>query len=129
MGMGHCASSSWTLKDTTLIEKTCRKEWNAFNDLMKKHNITLQDVALHLQDRPDVNVDDDVLKAFDVLTKQFKKKTKLELELGLHDSPNDGDRYDDVDGTFWMIGDVMKFTPAGKKYSKYLTYSRWVTFG
>lgn len=33
----------------------------------------------------------------------FNKQTGLELYLGYHDSDNDGDCYDDVNGSYWCV--------------------------
>lgn len=59
----------------------------------------------------------------------FQLYTNLTLNINYHNISTEGDRYDDVDGVFWELGNVTKLTPSAKKMEEDIRYSRWVIYG
>jgi hypothetical protein len=50
------------------------------------------------------------------------------LEIGFHDSEN-GDTYDEVNGIFWNVGGVYRYTETGERYKDKIIRSFYVTYG
>lgn len=68
-------------------------------------------------------------KIYHEIQETFKKETGLELALSFHDSDEDGDRYDQVNGAFWEVFGMYELTPAGKKLEKKVPRLYYVSFG
>src|SRR6185295_12048573 len=74
-----------------------------------------------------------VVAAWDALAAAFEKVTEtegagLQIELNYHDSENDGDRYDDVNGGFIEVTDYFAVTPAGKRFESVVQAASWVQY-
>jgi hypothetical protein len=65
---------------------------------------------------------------YEWLLETFQQHTGLYLEIGFHDSEN-GDTYDEVNGIFWNVGGVYRYTEAGEKYKDKIIRSFYVTYG
>ena len=135
MGMGMAPASCWTINSEN-VKKIVSKEYNAFIKAVEASGESIESVAYLLATDYQLEiVTDEQAKAIEEtylkLRKAFEKKTKLAIGIQFHDSNNDGDRYDDVDGVFWELNGVTKITPAGKKLldKKMIRYSRWCMFG
>lgn len=128
MGMGHGANYADVVEDK-FVEKICPKEWKKLMDAISKSDEfgSMEEFA-QIKRYDDVGEDEATL-AYNQLTDAFNKKTKLDLSLGFHDADEEGDRYDDVNGYFWMVDGVYSYTPAGKKYRKEIDRKLFVTFG
>ena len=107
MGMGNSAAYADVIEESELIKiGTCGK-------LLKKLQLLKSDecdnilIALaqgyDLCELGDKSFEKKVYKASENLMREFKKVTGLDLSFGYHDSSNEGDRYDDVDGFFWAV--------------------------
>lgn len=128
MGMGYSAAFADTVEED-FVKKMCPKELKAFK---KEWNACDADLSekIELARYSDFTEELDVVgKAYARLQDAFQAKTKLSLSLDYHDSENDGSRYDNVDGWFWIVEGVTTLTPAGKKYSKFIAHSSWVYYG
>ena len=66
---------------------------------------------------------------YETLVDVFDDLTGLELSIGYHNSGQDGDRYDDLDGIFWSVEGVYKYTEAGEKYKDKISRSFYVSYG
>ena len=58
-----------------------------------------------------------------------RKRAGLELGLGYHDQENNGDRYDEIAGTFWYVDGAYDLTPAGAKFKKLFERKTFVELG
>jgi hypothetical protein len=61
----------------------------------------------------------------------FSAKTKLDLTLCYHDSNEEGDRYDEIDGLVYLVTKVVTFTKPGKEQVDAGNIRKvfWVTYG
>lgn len=113
------------------IQKLCPKEYQAFLDALAKHgDDALHDFAVAVgqeQDCPEGM--EDVWDAYQELCKAFEKETKLGLEICYHDSDNNGDCYDAVNGVFWDVQGMYQMTEAGKAFSHLVKPARYVHLG
>jgi hypothetical protein len=121
MGMGYAANYADVVK-TEFIEKIVGKKLlHAFDEAFLEEGAVILDLCEGTYPKTD--------KAYQAVCDAFKKKTGLGLELHEHNSADEGDRYDDVDGPFWQVDFVWQKTKAGKKYDKEITRCHYVTFG
>ena len=124
--MGHAANYA-DIIDQSFVEETCGLEVGAFLGALDNVEVRLEEFARDAQyDMSDYG--DEVDQSYDELIKKFKKATGLTLYLGYHD-PDEGDRYDDINGVFWHVEGVYKKTKAGEKYNDKITRCFYVTFG
>jgi hypothetical protein len=130
MGMGYGAAYADVVEEK-FIEKTCPKELMTFlNAVEDNDNVVLENVAKDLQFNEDNGyVTPKIKKAYKALVAAFNKKTGLSLGIGFHDSDENGDRYDEINGVYWSVGGVWQLTPAGKKHESHITRSFFVNFG
>lgn len=69
-----------------------------------------------------------ITKKYDELREEFEKVTGgLTLDIN-HHSGGEGDRYDEVQGAFWEVGNMYTLTPAGEKHRKIVKRSFYVTY-
>ena len=66
---------------------------------------------------------------YKTLQETFKLKTGLDLAIRFHDSDNQGDCYDDVNGVFWDVDGVYQYSPAGEKFKDFIERKFYVTYG
>ncbi len=138
MSMGYGANYADVIS-AEFIEKTCPKEFKAFNDVFQDavnfglNELSEYEIYNFLRSK---EVTKDVLPiikelvgVYTKLQRAFKKITGLTLSMEWHDSEENGDTYDEVNGFFWCVDGVFQFTPAGKKYKRYITRSFYVTYG
>lgn len=97
-----------------------RSEWDLFELLEYEGQAVIQDPN---------NENFEICNAYDDLAGKFYEKTGLTLSIGYHNSSDNGDRYDEVDGFFWCVGGVYVLTPQGEKYQSKIKRSFYVTFG
>lgn len=76
--------------------------------------------------------EDESKEIFDLYQKfveEFKKETKISIELQYHDKEVDGSRYDMVDGGFWELDfdDIFQYTPEAESLRKIVRFE-WVKF-
>jgi hypothetical protein len=68
-------------------------------------------------------------KAWTSLVLRFNGKTGLSLDIGFHDKDNEGDRYDDINGPYFCVGNVWTKTRPGQKYARNISRKLFVTYG
>jgi hypothetical protein len=111
------------------IRKFCPKEYKNLLKEIKKSDITFEDFA-QMVACDDLSDDDKGMSdALEALMNAFETKTGLGLELGYHDSEDNGDKYDDISGAYWNVDGMFQLTPEGKKMDKYVNRKFFVTFG
>ncbi len=133
MGMGYSANFADTVKEE-FVKQQCPKEFEDFmlsleGESDEERDISLEQFAMDHPDSLDLSEDEKIRKSFYELCDSFKTKTGLELHILHHDSQNNGDRYDDVDGVFWVVSNAYELTDAGKKNEKDIERKLWVVFG
>lgn len=125
MGMG-CAAAYDDVIEAKNVEEICPNTFKAFMDVAGKDFEQFAADATHDEIS---EYDAPLLAAYEALQKEFKKKTKLTLSLSQHNSNDNGDRYDEVDGAYWSVGGMYQLTPAGKKIGDIVQRKFFVTFG
>jgi hypothetical protein len=105
-------------------------EWQDEESLAEEFWSVEDEVSL--ADEQTVKYAKQYVKLVKELSKAFKAKTEgLDLFLS-HYNEDEGDRYDSVDhkdGCIFMVGGMMDYTPAGKKFKKIIKKNQWVQFG
>jgi hypothetical protein len=111
--MGYVGAYADTISDND-IKKVCRSQWKKFE--MSLGPDRWEDFIYARYHEEDLNPD--TLKAFENLKDTFYKKTGLTLDADYHDSENNGDRYDDIQGAYWCVEGVWTVTTKYKKAKK-----------
>lgn len=130
MGMGYSANFADVIEDKD-VAKLCPAEHKALMDAIEASGEDLEAFAADAQsDDFRDEFTDGVIALYKSLCEAFEKVTGgATLDLAHHDSENNGDRYDDVDGAFWGVGGLTRPTKAAKFLGKRVKESRWVTYG
>lgn len=137
MGMGYGANYVDEI-DAQLIKKICPKEYKTYFLLSSKlidRDYDLRALFNLLQwaeqsgNEDDAALEQDFQLAYQALCVAFKKKTKLEVSVFFHDSAEQGDRYDDLDGFVWIVNNAYEMTKPAKKQKKYIQRKFFVTYG
>ena len=134
MSMGYGSNYADVISDAD-IEKLCPKEWENFVRTLAEFGSYIPAFAVDYKMGESPREDmDECDKAWNDLVVAFRYATAtgnsyLTLELGYHDSSDEGDRYDDVDGYFFHVNGAYELSPAGKKCEKMIDRKFFVTFG
>lgn len=75
-----------------------------------------------------IEEEQELLDSFEKLQDVFLERTGLDLDLQYHDSDEFGDRYDDVNGPYWEVGNVWVMTPAAEKLKEHITKASYVFY-
>lgn len=127
MGMGYAACFADTVEQD-FIKATCPQEFENFIQALENKDIDLDEFARTWRDYSSKEEKSESYKAYQTLCEAFRQKTGLELYIDYHD-PDNGDRYDDVNGILWCVDGVYQHTKAGRKYQKQIQRKLWVSFG
>lgn len=145
MGMGYFSNYADVMEESYL-HKLCPKEYTNFKNALASYKWELEDWAKYLNDVTELDLPDNLTeegafkeaikfteRCWSDLRNAFCKataigKSNLYIDLDYH-SPEDGDRYDDVSGAFFVVGGVYELTPAGKKFKNAINRKFYVTFG
>lgn len=124
--MGYGANFADTIEETT-IRDICKIEIEALEKALAANNSNLEKYAQELVWGEEVA--EEVEKAYERLQEVFEIITYgLTLILNYHNS-DDGDRYDDVNGYFWEVGEVYKMTDAGRRMQEKIERKYFVQYG
>lgn len=126
MSMGYGSAFAEVIEDKN-VKKFCPKEFKNFMDALETTDST--EVTIANLEYDSEEVEPNVTIYYKQLRDKFRKKTGLELYVGYHDSHDEGDRYDEVDGVYFHVGGMYELTKAGKKMSKYVQRKFFVCFG
>ena len=140
MSMGYTAGYA-DVVDEKFVKQTCPKQFRAFMRRLDKEAVTTE-VSLTSGVQQGLDLDtfareamygencgsDTLRKKYAELCDAFEKATGLTLSVDFHDR-EDGDRYDDVYGHYWAVGNVYKRTTAGKKWDRMITRAFFVNYG
>jgi len=126
MGMGYGAGYADVINDE-FVKKTCPDEIKKLEAVFISHFQDWESFAREAQYGEFEN--DEIKKAYLALTQTFDNKTGLELCIGFHDKEDEGDRYDDVNGSYWHVGGVYQLTEASKRCEQEIERKLFVTFG
>jgi hypothetical protein len=141
MSMGYGAAYADVITKKR-IKRTCPTELAAFLRVIKDAGSSLENVAQHLaqdteldlshieDDKEAVKKQEAIHKTWRKLQRVFKRVSEgLALDIGYHNSEDEGSRYDEVDGAFFCVGGVYRLTPAGKRFRRSIKRRFFVTFG
>ena len=126
--MGYGANFTEVIEEKN-IRKFCPKEFKNLETAIANSDTTWDEVAQALCFSNEDELAPNVLIYYRQLRKALEKKTGLEIRIGYHDSSEQGDRYDEVDGKFWEVEGMYQLSSAGKKMKKYVDRRFYVTFG
>lgn len=130
MGMGYGANMATTVSEL-FVAKMCPKEYRDFRSAIETEGdfdtFAQQNAREEIEEYPESKL------ALTELQQAFYKATTTEgrgltLDVEYHDH-EEGDRYDDVDGAYWCVGNVEERTPAGQRFADHIRTSFFVTFG
>ena len=142
MGTGYSGAYADTIEWDEL-EKICPTQCKKLSSLLKKHNVMMDSLLATIcemeYDEDRINdfvsyhnitdgVGEDMLLAVRELQIEFSK-TGLVIHCGYHDSQDDGDRYDDLDGGFFRVEGMYQLTKAGEKFEEVITRCFYVQYG
>ena len=130
MGMGYSSGYADTVKDEFVME-TCPVEYRAFRLAIDddKNADTASVARAAAYDGVKDEFPGAIANAYGNLCSAFAAKTGLSLGLSFHDQESEGDRYDELDGTYWYVEGAYALTPAGEKYKGWITRQHFVNFG
>jgi len=128
MSMGYCGSKVNTISEEN-IKKFCQEKYDNLISFIHEVELDLEEFARNARNGDLESYDDKIKNAYKELQKDFQDKTGLEIYIGYHNSEEEGDKYDEVDGIFWEVIGVYKYTPAGKKMKDYIEEKSYVVFG
>jgi hypothetical protein len=147
--MGYGANFAEVITPAAL-KRLCPKTFKIFRETLEDAQMDEETLAQHALDY-DIEIDPDILyhkeliqavhKAYKALQKDFnrrvigslpgsaqtKESSRLSLVLNFHDSNENGDKYDEVNGPFWEVLGMYQLSPAGKKIARSVRRRFWVT--
>jgi hypothetical protein len=133
MGMGYGANYGWQASNKWL-ESLKLDGWTELKQYLLKYGE--REVYTSLNCDEDLNCDENLTTAglvsvWERVCNDFSAKTKLELALCYHDSSEEGDRYDEIDGLVYLVTKVVTFTKRGKEQFNAGNIRKvfWVTYG
>lgn len=130
MSMGSMANFAETVEQD-FVKKTCPKEFNALIEAVDKdEDISIEALAIDIEDSP-AEFNKEIRKAYKALKSAFKKKIGIDIRIAFHDSDDNGDIYDDINGVFWVLdfSSVYQMTPAAKKIKDKIKRAFYVVWG
>lgn len=121
MGMGYGANFADTIKHEDVLSiGDIAKLWASIEVYLMEHDISFDEFAYAAAhdyfDSEFGTIDevDTLMSIFQKVRDEFHKETGLDLDLSHHDSDNDGDRYDEVHGGFWIVDGLFEYTPEAR---------------
>lgn len=119
MGMGHMACTANIIEKEDIL-KVIPDEFQALEDLLEVYQVTWDELAAAEEygdtiDEAEEGAAEEIHECWVKAAKVFEEKTGLELFIGLHNQEDEGSRYDDVDGVYFSLGNVFRYTPEAKK--------------
>jgi hypothetical protein len=133
MGMGYGANYADVIEDAD-VAKVCPKEYKKLLSTLKSCKIDMDQLGRAIAYGENVcrnkRNNRKVLTAYNNVVGAFIGKYEgAGLGLGFHNSQDDGDRYDDVNGSHWCVEGLYELSPVGKKLNHMVTRKMYVTFG
>ena len=131
MGMGHGANWCEVISDEDL-DKLLGHGLQEIKNYLKDHDEDLDSLACNIYyDTGDIEeeVYEKALVLLTAIENKFKEKTGLGVSIDYHDQAEMGDRYDDVDGHFWVVNGFYVISEEGKKIQEMVQTVGWVTYG
>lgn len=128
MGMGYGAAYDDVIEDKVVME-TCPNEYEQFIQALKNENITIEEFAQGLS-WGDGEASETVHNLYEKIVEAFDKQIpKAGLGLYYHNSEEEGDRYDDVNGAYWACSNLFQLSPAGLALKGKFQRKLFVKFG
>lgn len=121
MGMGYIAAFDIVVEKKEL-EKLNMKTLQSLFNVLKKYEVSLEDLAraLYYNDALGLENEEEEKEIFNALhafQEEFRVLTNMNIYLNYHNSSDDGDRYDQVDGAYFALDflEVYELTPNAKR--------------
>jgi len=138
MASGMCACWADVVQEE-LLQQLCPEEFKRFTNTLLEMEVSQGEFFHDWRSGEDskaagknILAADQIEEPFQsllVLMEAFKLKSGgLELDICFHD-PENGDRYDEVAGLFYIVSGVFQYTPSGDKYKQFIERKGWVEYG
>lgn len=124
MGMGTSANYVDEVSEQ-FVKETVPEQFETFMQALKDEGVAIEDFA-NARQFDSADYGDSIHITYNDLILSFENATGLSLEVGFHEKE---DRYDDVDGVFWGVGNVYQLSPSGEKYSSQIERRFYTVFG
>ena len=141
MGMGYGACNAIVV-DTDKLKEMNLSSYYLLMNALNKYDVSFEEFARAISLDDDILVLDeagdqevlcedmtqDLLELYKALGLEFEKETGLHIYLIYHNSADNGDRYDEIDGAVWGLDfhDVYKMTPEAEALKNRLPFeTQW----
>jgi hypothetical protein len=147
MSSGYAAYYADVIEEDCLAN-LCPEAWQEFQNILGKYGVLIEDFAqvcasaygyddLELAEEwvgHEKEACQQIENAWKSLQQAFAQTTTvgtshLDLDIGYHDSENQGGGYDDIDGMYFIAEGVYDFTPAGSRFKDHIRRKYFVVFG
>ena len=128
MSMGYGSNYADVL-DEKVIKDSCPKEWKEFMSALKNQGFDLDEFAecINLGELEEENKN--LQELFVNLREALEARTGMEISLLYHNSDDNGDRYDDVNGAFFHVDNFYIKNPVLERFHDKVERKFFVTFG
>jgi hypothetical protein len=129
MGMGYGANFT-DMIEAEELKKIAPQEWKALEGSVKGQE---EDLEFYLSEFACGN-EEDCPVVVGLALEKFKdavyKKTGMEVDVGYHNSEDQGDRYDEVEGVFWAVDNAYIPNPQiARGFQQKIERRFFVTYG
>jgi len=135
MSNGYNASVVDITTDEKIIE-VCKDEYESFIEALKKADLDIDDYSKTIAYGEELDYESEdgekykqLNDVYEILCDKFLEEIGMGIELNNHDSDNQGDCYDEVDGYFWEIFGVYVLSKSAKKHKDIYESASFVSFG
>jgi len=115
--------------DQDLLCESIQNVWEGRSLLTREHQFYRESNEKEIKEFFLKGLIKEIDKAWTSLRRSFNRKTGLSLDMGFHDKDNEGDRYDDINGYYFCVGNVWIRTRPGQKYARNISRKMFVTYG
>lgn len=128
MGMGHAAAYADVIEAKD-VKKICPVAFDNFKQALKFDDCEIEEFAMESEGGNGEDFAPEAYEAFKAVVDAFYKETGLPLDIAHHQSDEYGDRYDEVNGTYFYVDGMYELTAAGKKLEGIVERKTFVQFG
>ena len=128
MGMGHAAAYADVIEQDS-VKKICPVSYSEFLDALGGDDCDIEEFAMEYQFDSAEDFAPTAFETFGILQANFECDTGLGLGIAHHQSDECGDRYDEVDGTYFYVNGMYELSEGGKKLENLVQRKTFVQFG
>ena len=114
------------------VKSTCPDEFMKFMDYVDESDANMKEVAWGLDDLQGIDeiecveedVEQEIRSLFELLRKEFDRKTELGLSIRFCDENGDESGIH-----LWEVTNIRQLTPAAKEHEEHIERKHWITYG